>query len=187
MLSGLVRRYPKFFVDHFNEGVPPADRRWLSTPSVNKGAVQTLREALRPGVWGYVQDIRVLARPWGFALEDIQVPVQLWHGDQDRVIPLHHGRYLASVIPVATLRVCPGEAHMLMWNHLAEILMDAAGMQREFTNQQAPALSTSLLPRGWPPRTTLVLARPDPTQVACRRRKSSPRARRAERPCDEGT
>lgn len=148
LLSGLVRRYPKFFVDHFNEGVPLADRRWLSTPSVNNGVVKTLREALRPGVWGYVQDIRVLARPWGFALEDIQVPVQLWHGDQDRVIPLHHGRYLASVIPVATLRVCPGEAHMLMWNHLAEILMDAAGMQREVTNQQAPALSTSLLPRG---------------------------------------
>jgi len=127
LLSRLVRRYPRFFVDHFNEGLPPADRRWLSTPSVNRGAVDTLREALRPGAWGYVQDIRVLARPWGFALEDIQVPVQLWHGDEDRVIPLHHGRYLASVIPGATLRICPGEAHMLMWNHLADILCAAAG------------------------------------------------------------
>jgi len=128
MLSGLVRRYPRFFVDHFNDGIPPADRRWLSIPSVNSGAADTLREALRPGAQGYVQDIRVLARPWGFALEDIRVPVQLWHGDEDRVIPLHHGRYLASVIPGATLRICPGEAHMLMWNHLGEILMAAAGM-----------------------------------------------------------
>jgi hypothetical protein len=80
-------------------------------------------------MWGYVQDVRVLARPWGFALEDIRVPVQLWHGDEDTVIPLHHGRYLASVIPGATLQVCTGEAHMVMWNHLAEILMAAAGMQ----------------------------------------------------------
>jgi pimeloyl-ACP methyl ester carboxylesterase len=128
VLSGLVRRYPRFFVDHFNDGMPPADRRWLSMPSVNSGAADTIREALRPGAWGYVQDIRVLARPWDFALEDIRVPVQLWHGDEDRVIPLHHGRYLASVIPGATLRICPGEAHMVMWNHLAEILMAAAGM-----------------------------------------------------------
>jgi pimeloyl-ACP methyl ester carboxylesterase len=128
LLSGLVRRYPRFFVDHFNDGRPPADRRWLSIPSVNSGAVDTLREALRPGAWGYVQDIRVLARPWGFSLEDIPVPVQLWHGDEDRVIPMHHGRYLASVIPGATLRICPGEGHMLMWSHLAEIVSAAAGM-----------------------------------------------------------
>jgi pimeloyl-ACP methyl ester carboxylesterase len=141
LLTGLVRRYPRFFVDHFNEGIPPADRRWLSMPSVNRGAADTLREALRPGAWGYMQDIRVLARPWGFALEEIRVPVHLWHGDEDSVIPLHHGRYLASVIPGATLRICPGEAHMLMWNHLAEILMEAAGMPPQPTSpQRLPAL-----------------------------------------------
>jgi pimeloyl-ACP methyl ester carboxylesterase len=141
LLTGLVRRFPRFFVDHFNEGIPPADRRWLYAPLVNSGAVDNLREALRPGAWGYVQDIRVLARPWGFVLEDIRVPVHLWHGDEDRVIPLHHGRYLASVIPGATLRICPGEAHMLMWNHLAEILMEAAGMPPQPRSlQRLPAL-----------------------------------------------
>jgi pimeloyl-ACP methyl ester carboxylesterase len=97
-------------------------------PSVNQGAAATLREALRPGVWGYVHDIRLLATPWGFDPDEIEAPVQLWHGDQDLVIPLHHGRFLASAIPGATLRICPGEGHMLMWNHLPEILMAAAGM-----------------------------------------------------------
>jgi len=127
-LAGLVRRHPGFFVDHANRDKPPADMRWLSMPDVRVGAAATLREALRPGAWGYVQDLRVLALPWGFALEDIRVPVQLWHGDLDTVIPLHHGEFLASVIPRATLRVCPGEGHMLLWNHLAEILLAAAGM-----------------------------------------------------------
>jgi pimeloyl-ACP methyl ester carboxylesterase len=128
VLSGLVHRYPRFFVEQANRDKPPADRRWLTMPAVSSGAVETLREAVRPGAWGYVQDVRVLARPWGFALGDIRVPVQLWHGDEDTVVPLHHGRYLASVIPGATLRICPGEAHMLMWNHLGEILMAAGGM-----------------------------------------------------------
>jgi Predicted hydrolases or acyltransferases (alpha/beta hydrolase superfamily) len=123
-----ARRFPHFFVEQANRDKPPADRRWLSMPSVSRGAADTLREALRPGAWGYVEDIRAMARPWGFALEDIRVPVQLWHGDEDTVIPMHHGQYLASVIPNATLRICPGEAHMLMWNHLGEILMAAAGM-----------------------------------------------------------
>jgi pimeloyl-ACP methyl ester carboxylesterase len=128
MLAGLVRRYPRFFVDRSNRDKPTADMRWMSMPSVSLDAVDTLREALRPGAWGYVQDVRVLARPWGFALENIRVPVQLWHGDLDTVIPSRHGEFLASAIPRASLRVCPGEGHMLMWNHLAEILLSAAGM-----------------------------------------------------------
>jgi len=127
-LSGLIRRYPRFFVDQFNRDKPPPDRHWLSMPSVSAGAADTLREALRPGAWGYVQDIRVLSTPWGFALSDIKVPVELWHGDLDTVIPISHGRYLASAIPNAALKVCPGEGHMLLWNHLAEILAAAGGV-----------------------------------------------------------
>jgi hypothetical protein len=128
VVSRLAHRYPHFFVEQANRDKPPADRRWLSMPSVDREATDNLREALKPGAWGYVADIRALAQPWAFALEDIRVPVQLWHGDEDTVVPVHHGRYLASVIPGASLRICPGEAHMLMWNHLGEILMAAAGM-----------------------------------------------------------
>jgi len=124
----VVKRYARFVVAQANRDKPPADLRWLSMPSVMGGAAESLKEALRYGVSGYVQDICALARPWGFPLDHIKVPVRLWHGDLDTVIPLHHGEYLASVIPGATLQLCPGEAHMLLWNHLAEVLLGAAGM-----------------------------------------------------------
>jgi pimeloyl-ACP methyl ester carboxylesterase len=148
VVSKLAHRYPRFFVEQANRDKPPVDRRWLSMPEVMVGATDTLREALRPGAWGYVEDIRALARPWGFSLEDIRVPVQLWHGDEDTVIPVHHGQYLASVIPGATLRICPGEAHMLMWNHLGEILMTAAGMPqlRGRARNVSPVTARSLDP-----------------------------------------
>jgi pimeloyl-ACP methyl ester carboxylesterase len=126
VIGRLARRYPGFFVGQSMRDKSPSDRRWLSSPSVTRMAVDTLREAIRPGAWGYVQDVRILAEPWGFDLDQIRLPVQLWHGDEDRVIPVHHGLYLASAISSATLRVCPGEGHMLMWNHLAEILGAAA-------------------------------------------------------------
>lgn len=158
LISRLVRRYPGFFVEQANRDKPVADRRLLIMPAVSKGAIETLREAVRPGAWGYVQDVRTLARPWGFDLDDIRVPVQLWHGDQDTVIPLHHGRYLAAAIPHATLRICPGEGHMLMWNHLREILMSAVGMpaaagtQRELTNISPVAVGSfdpASVPDAW--------------------------------------
>lgn len=127
--SRAAHRYPRFFVEQANRDKPLADRYWLSMPSVSREAAESLREAFRAGAWGYVADIRALAQPWGFALENIRVPVQLWHGNEDTVIPMHHSQYLASVIPGATLRICTGEAHMLMWNHLGEILMAAAGVE----------------------------------------------------------
>ncbi len=129
LLAGLVERFPRFFLDQANRDKPPSDRRWLQMPAVSSGLVDDLREALRPGAWGYVQDVLILSRPWGFALDEICVPVQLWHGDQDTVVPLHHGAYLASAIPGATLHLCVGEAHMLLWSHLAEILVAAAGFE----------------------------------------------------------
>ena len=33
---------------------------------------------------GVLADAEIYARPWGFRLEDVDVPVRLWHGKQDR-------------------------------------------------------------------------------------------------------
>src|SRR4029077_15344751 len=71
LIIGFVRRPPRFFVEQAARDKPAADRRWLRMPAVSRGAADALREAVRPGASGYVQDVRTLARPWGFALEDI--------------------------------------------------------------------------------------------------------------------
>lgn len=126
-LGPAVAHHPAFFYEQSSRDKPAADRRWLSVPEVRRSEVATLGEALRSGITGYVRDVLLLSRAWGFAPEDVGVPVQLWHGDADTVVPLHHARLLAAAIPGATLRVCPGEGHMVLWNHLAEVLDAAAG------------------------------------------------------------
>jgi pimeloyl-ACP methyl ester carboxylesterase len=127
LMSRAVARYPGFFYEQARRDKPAADRSWLSVPEVRLAEVATLREALRRGADGYVRDVLLLARPWGFRLAEIEAPVQLWHGDADTVVPPHHAYQLAAAIPRATLRVCAGEGHMVMWNHLAEVLAAAAG------------------------------------------------------------
>ncbi|HEY3194261.1 MAG TPA: alpha/beta fold hydrolase [Candidatus Dormibacteraeota bacterium] len=130
LLSGLIERHPAYFVDNLTDNSPVADRQVLTTPWVRSSVVATLLEAVRGGSEGYDDDLRVLTSPWGFRLEDIRVPVHVWHGEVDAVIPLHQARYLAETIPGADLTICPGEAHMLLWNHLPEILATAtAGRQ----------------------------------------------------------
>jgi pimeloyl-ACP methyl ester carboxylesterase len=56
-------------------------------------------EWARVGVSGWVDDSLALARPWGFDLTQIEVPVLLRYGLTDVLVPPGHGRWLASHIP----------------------------------------------------------------------------------------
>jgi len=126
LLGSLIQRHPAYFIDDLTHNSPAADQQVLSTPWVRSSVMATLLEAVRGGSEGYDHDLRILTSPWGFRLEEIRVPVHVWHGEVDAVIPLHQARYLAETIPGADLTICPGEAHMLLWNHLPEILAIAA-------------------------------------------------------------
>lgn len=127
LLSGTIRRFPGLFVQGATRDKPAPDRKWLAVSWVKIEAESTLAEAFRKGAAGYARDVRLLSQPWGFAPADVTLPVSLWHGDLDTVIPLHHALYLASTLRHSTLRICHGEGHMVMWSHLAEILTTAAG------------------------------------------------------------
>jgi pimeloyl-ACP methyl ester carboxylesterase len=127
VVGGVVRAHPRFVFDRSNRHKGGGDVAWLSQPSVASGAIDDLREGLRHGTSGYVRDVELLSSPWGFDPANISVAVDLWHGDADSVIPASHSRYLAAIIPRASLHICPGEGHMLLWNHLAEVLDEASG------------------------------------------------------------
>jgi pimeloyl-ACP methyl ester carboxylesterase len=64
----------------------------------------------------------VLARRWGFDLADLRVPVHIWHGVRDDVIPLTMARYLARSIPGARVRFYADDGHHLLYRHWPEIL-----------------------------------------------------------------
>jgi pimeloyl-ACP methyl ester carboxylesterase len=60
-------------------------------------------------------------RPWGFAPEDLRVPVDVWQGSQDRLVTPAWAAELARRIPVATLQLRPG-GHFLAHLYYPEIL-----------------------------------------------------------------
>ncbi len=69
------------------------------------------REAARQGDQGWWEDWAAYLNPWGFDLERIQRPVQLWHGEQDTAVPVIHGRWLSDHIPDVDAHILPGEDH----------------------------------------------------------------------------
>jgi pimeloyl-ACP methyl ester carboxylesterase len=69
-----------------------------------------------------IEDYRLFGSPWGFALDEIRVPVTLWQGDSDGLVPPQWGQRLADAIPGATLAVCRDEGHFLTLERYHDIL-----------------------------------------------------------------
>lgn len=83
---------------------------------------RAVREAVRHGGAGTVDDYRALAADWGFDPATITAPVTLWHGGDDDLVPIAHARRLAYLIPAARYEVVRGAGHFLLHGHLAAVL-----------------------------------------------------------------
>jgi len=101
--------------------VGPADAAALEGP-VAEYLVQSGRDALAPGVEGWVEDGKAHLEPWGFDLSAIAVPVLLLHGADDRFVPIGHGRWLAAQIPGVDARFSETDGHLtLLTDRIPEV------------------------------------------------------------------
>lgn len=106
-------------------GLADPDRAALAAAPSAAEAVAFMRESILRGSWGVVQDYRVFGAPWGFDLKEVDVPLHLWEGGEDRLAPLSWSELLAGALPRAGLTVVPGEGHLsLLRNRAKEILSD---------------------------------------------------------------
>lgn len=107
----LLARHTDGFVGLLAKTCHASDRATLARDDVRAGLAASFREALRSGADGVARDLEIYASPWGFALNEITVPVFLWHGEADQIIPAWLARQLASRLPHVTPRFEPDEGH----------------------------------------------------------------------------
>ncbi|WP_372594225.1 alpha/beta fold hydrolase [Actinotalea sp.] len=59
-----------------------------------------------------IDDDLAYVRPWGFDPADVRAPTLLLHGEQDRIVPAAHSRWLAAHLPHAELRLGAQDGHV---------------------------------------------------------------------------
>ncbi|MCW2699731.1 MAG: alpha/beta hydrolase [Blastococcus sp.] len=91
----------------------------------------TFRRAVSTGIAGWRDDDLAFVRDWGFDVASIDVPVSVWQGSEDLMVPPSHGRWLTRRLPRARDHVHPGEGHLSLavgaMDRIVSDLVDSAG------------------------------------------------------------
>ncbi len=109
------------FLASLASDVGPEDAAVLDRPEVTAMLGTSFVEALRPGAGGWVDDDLAFASSWGFSVDSITVPVGIWQGTIDRLVPMAHGGWLASMIPGAEGHVVVGCGHLGLLDELPDV------------------------------------------------------------------
>jgi pimeloyl-ACP methyl ester carboxylesterase len=83
-----------------------------------------LRRSVASGIDGWLDDDLAFVQPWGFDLDGIEVPVAIWQGAQDRMVPFAHGRWLAEHVPGSRAQLFQDEGHVSLVRQADRILAD---------------------------------------------------------------
>ena len=131
-----ARRAPAVALRFAQADLAPVDRAVLARNFASPDAALRLftQAFLRTGA-GVVDDYAALARPWGFAVAKVAVPVGCWHGTLDSLVPVRHSEELVARLPHARLVRWAGEGHLAIIERSGEVLdglLELSRRERDF-------------------------------------------------------
>ena len=122
MMGGIAQGAREKELAQLRKRVPPPDYDALAAPGRLEAFGQTMREALRQGTRGAAWELGLYVRDFGFRLEEIRMPLTLFHGEQDTNAPIAMVRRAVAQMPTARLVTYPDESHLsTLCNHMDEI------------------------------------------------------------------
>ncbi len=136
------RSDPHKQLDEAISGMIEADREILGDPALRAVMIANASEMYRQGNGGVYDEALCLARPFGFPIGGVTVPVRIWHGAQDKVVPVGMGKYLERNLRNVVATYYPREGHHFVYERwreiLAVLLAEARGHRAPPTTPEEP-------------------------------------------------
>lgn len=117
-----AQREPEQFIRELGGSLSYADQKVLSNISLFKSRRDSWEEIRRGGSNSLIDEVASLIRPWGFHLQSIRIPVDIWWGEADAFCSPFVGQRMASLIPNARLRLEAQAGHFMLFSHWQAIL-----------------------------------------------------------------
>ncbi len=109
-------------LETFGDLLSEPDKKVLSDPDALACFVDATTYAFVEGWRGFYDDDVAFLKAWGFDPAKISVPVEIFYGDHDHMVPSTHGAWLASHITTARVFHDEHEGHLSIWmRHFDEV------------------------------------------------------------------
>jgi pimeloyl-ACP methyl ester carboxylesterase len=103
----------------------PCDADVLREARAFDACFESQRQAWRTSAMGVLADGEIHGQPWGFDLEDVDLPVRLWHGKLDRAFSFRVAQEVAKRLPNCNARYIDNSGHYSTpIRNMREILAD---------------------------------------------------------------
>ena len=102
--------------------VTETDRQILLRSDVRANLQAAIREGLRTGVDGALQDLQLYCGPWALPLAEIDVPTVMWQGSADTIVPADAAYHLAGALPHCQLEILEGAGHYWVFGGFDRVL-----------------------------------------------------------------
>ena len=117
-----IRRSPEKSLQRLSKVLSKRDAELLNNPAIIQRVLQVMRLRHHQGADVIVNEYQLLQEPWNVELSNINIPVLLWHGEDDPTISIGSARTLAAAIPNATFKSLPGHGRLLVHDVWREFL-----------------------------------------------------------------
>jgi pimeloyl-ACP methyl ester carboxylesterase len=114
---------PEQMADAMGGLVTPVDKAMV-TAAFADWMSRTFNRAAAQGPVGVRDDGIAIVSPWGFDVADIRVPVAVWQGRHDAMVPYQHGEWLAAHVPGVEAHLFDEEGHLSLVMQIDRILAD---------------------------------------------------------------
>lgn len=114
-------------IEALSGSLPPVDKEaLLGSKGMGQYMIDVNHEALKINSDGWVDDDLAFIKPWGFELNEIKVPVLLYQGSEDKMVPYAHGKWLIQHLPQEKLQknLLEGQGHISIFVGYVESMID---------------------------------------------------------------
>jgi pimeloyl-ACP methyl ester carboxylesterase len=85
----------------------------IRQPDIRRIYAETAVESYRQGIQANVEEALILGKRWPFHVDEIRFDKMfLWHGEQDRIMPVAPARLLAQALPLCQATFFPDTGHL---------------------------------------------------------------------------
>tara|TARA_B100000929_G_scaffold182818_1_gene144737 strand:+ start:109 stop:987 length:879 start_codon:yes stop_codon:yes gene_type:complete len=104
--------------------VPEVDVIALKEQGLASIWASSMRRCFTNGWDGWIDDNMAFCNHWGFDPSEIVVPVTVWQGDLDLMVPFAHGEWLLKHIPSSKPRLEKGHGHLSLVADCRKAIID---------------------------------------------------------------